>query len=695
MDDNNEELQIKASGLSTSFTISFEDETEKANVIKQKRIIKTANMFTKKHYRTLSLPVANNTFFSKSDAVKYGCDSETKEMIVSEDNSRKCIPESKEKSNAISTRAVTSHRSKEPCKNSYEAKSNHTSTSIEDTQPTINLSDTDSEGGTYTIDKNNEQVKEARKSIDQVFGITSENQNDESISSEKKLEKRTRMVDEWIEHNASVLKTDTAESPKTSLVGKPDSAKSRITKIPFPVERSRESSSTNLLNGLKYQPVSVNGSVQNAIHESKSKQLSNRNQSNGDESDTEHYLRETENIVCALQKRINRNTIKPQPRVEEPKIPHKDQNGKETAPSKYSITRFNRAFSLRRDRSKKPTPVLTSSTTVPVRSKTFVGASIKSTESASPKSIMKRNNSFCKDFIKSDNTSPKLRSTPRPKTSSGDLGRKLSAKATQEIELHNWKRRKNYDPLKAVAEEKKRKALAGAAANSASSAHLKQTSNSLDESDDLAAKIITRSASFHGLRNKNGYDAESSNEIPLDRSSSNRSVCSYFISSNEDATEYDNDSEDHWVIPKPPSTSLQNTPPESISSRLSLLSNAASNSSVLLLTSSTITNVDSATVSKVTQMSYKIKDMILAFADSISERAETIAQNSKDHGVSGPKLLYDRENGEIADNICNQTEDDLSFVENDISADYQLNIALNNLNEIHQAVQKLNVKCSK
>lgn len=40
------------------------------------------------------------------------------------------------------------------------------------------LSDTESEGGTYTIDRNNEQVKQARKSIDQVFGISSETEND-------------------------------------------------------------------------------------------------------------------------------------------------------------------------------------------------------------------------------------------------------------------------------------------------------------------------------------------------------------------------------------------------------------------------------------------------------------------------------------------------------------------------------------
>lgn len=74
------------------------------------------------------------------------------------------------------------------------------------------------------------------------------------------------------------------------------------------------------------------------------KQISNRNLSNCEEIDTEHYLRETENIVCALQKRIIRNDMKPQLRLEEPKTLHKDQNGKEAVPSKYSVTRFNRAF---------------------------------------------------------------------------------------------------------------------------------------------------------------------------------------------------------------------------------------------------------------------------------------------------------------------------------------------------------------
>ena len=43
--------------LSTSFTISFEDENQP--VFKQKKVIKTANMFVRKHVRTLSLPIGN------------------------------------------------------------------------------------------------------------------------------------------------------------------------------------------------------------------------------------------------------------------------------------------------------------------------------------------------------------------------------------------------------------------------------------------------------------------------------------------------------------------------------------------------------------------------------------------------------------------------------------------------------------
>lgn len=48
------------------------------------------------------------------------------------------------------------------------------------------ISDTESEGGTYTLDKNNKQVQIARKSIDQVFGISSNGQNIEDNLSVRK-----------------------------------------------------------------------------------------------------------------------------------------------------------------------------------------------------------------------------------------------------------------------------------------------------------------------------------------------------------------------------------------------------------------------------------------------------------------------------------------------------------------------------
>lgn len=55
--DSEDNIQEKSTSSSTTFTISFEDEDKNINAIKQRKIIKTANMFTKRHYRTLSLPV--------------------------------------------------------------------------------------------------------------------------------------------------------------------------------------------------------------------------------------------------------------------------------------------------------------------------------------------------------------------------------------------------------------------------------------------------------------------------------------------------------------------------------------------------------------------------------------------------------------------------------------------------------------
>lgn len=60
--DSGEETSPKT-GLSTSFTISFEDDDDRS-ALKQKKI-KTTNMFVRRHVRTLSLPLNNDCLVNK------------------------------------------------------------------------------------------------------------------------------------------------------------------------------------------------------------------------------------------------------------------------------------------------------------------------------------------------------------------------------------------------------------------------------------------------------------------------------------------------------------------------------------------------------------------------------------------------------------------------------------------------------
>lgn len=57
-DESGEETSSPKAALSTSFTISFEDEDQ--SVSKQKKMMKTGNMFVRRHVRTLSLPIGNS-----------------------------------------------------------------------------------------------------------------------------------------------------------------------------------------------------------------------------------------------------------------------------------------------------------------------------------------------------------------------------------------------------------------------------------------------------------------------------------------------------------------------------------------------------------------------------------------------------------------------------------------------------------
>lgn len=61
----------------------------------------------------------------------------------------------------------------------------------------------------------------------------------------------------------------------------------------------------------------------------------------------------------------------------------------------------------------------------------------------------------------------KKKTYQRLKPAGGGL-RSNSSLSAQEIEFQNWKRRKSYDPLKAAAEDRKKKSMMQSAAGSAS-----------------------------------------------------------------------------------------------------------------------------------------------------------------------------------------------------------------------------------
>lgn len=62
--EDKDDVLLKNSGLSTSFTITFEDDDDSSISI-QKKIIKSSNLFVKRHVRTLSLPFSNDYQFIK------------------------------------------------------------------------------------------------------------------------------------------------------------------------------------------------------------------------------------------------------------------------------------------------------------------------------------------------------------------------------------------------------------------------------------------------------------------------------------------------------------------------------------------------------------------------------------------------------------------------------------------------------
>lgn len=74
-------------------------------------------------------------------------------------------------------------------------------------------------------------------------------------------------------------------------------------------------------------------------------------------------------------------------------------------------------------------------------------------------------------------------------------------------------------------------------------------------SSNKGEKGIMRSASFHGLRNKNGLDKimYSDKSSIMNRSTSSRYISSYSNENSISSDIPDDDEEDEWIIPNPPS----------------------------------------------------------------------------------------------------------------------------------------------
>lgn len=91
---------------------------------------------------------------------------------------------------------------------------------------------------------------------------------------------------------------------------------------------------------------------------------------------------------------------------------------------------------------------------------------------------------FGRDIFKNGHNSQKQKSTPQRTKGSNNTSKNNCSMSPQEIELINWKRRKNYDPLKAVAEEKKKRAMALSAAGNGSGSNSPASSLSKKEASD-------------------------------------------------------------------------------------------------------------------------------------------------------------------------------------------------------------------
>lgn len=217
----------------------------------------------------------------------------------------------------------------------------------------------------------------------------------------------------------------------------------------------------------------------------------------------------------------------------------------------HTAIQYNRTFNLRRDRFAKPQQDTNKKN---VDSKTANDKSnLYKSSSQNLSSSLSRVDcgrfSLRTSRVPQPNSSPLLSArknlSSKKKWNSSILCNKVQT-PNKEAELENWKRRKNYDPLKAAAQGKKKD-------------HQKPSSFSKEKNVEISGNPVLRSASFHG---RDGFSQE-------DDSDGWEQKSLHF---------YDHVNDWH-KLPQPPATSRDHSPPPSKNENLS----SSANSSLAML----------------------------------------------------------------------------------------------------------------
>ncbi|XP_052133319.1 uncharacterized protein LOC113216119 [Frankliniella occidentalis] len=428
-------------------------------------------------------------------------------------------------------------------------------------------SDTLSDTGTYTIDKETTEVKHARNAISKVFGLHEESRDENNVPNNHH---ENSWVSEWASRLVSAQR-DPAPSPTTEC-----------------------------------RPICSPRSPQRLNHLSKSEP-----QFEEDDSalETASFLRTTESVVSAMTARMS-NSLSLDSGDESSDIsdPLGPTIKKRLAPATTEIasiqTRPNRAFSLRRarlgcdapaeDRKKgailatepiqvsvpAPAPAL-----APAPAATFVptttskqcrkgsvdssrSSSNSSPKTASPKTASPKLSSpkmasprpvRAEPFARTDCGRFSMRTTKsatpvlsaikkdagQPKTGKKLVGvgtstRSNSTLSSREVEFQNWKRRKSYDPMKAAAEGKKKEqpvkkptsALNTPASSTSAMTSAIPTAVPLPSPTTSPTNHVLRSASFHGhghghglLPSYNDFDSEEDEDEDYSQSPPGLATC--------------------------------------------------------------------------------------------------------------------------------------------------------------------------